>query len=346
MKPFDDPERVHARNPVCIRELQNLIAETCYAERTVEERRRSLEAFLDIIEIPLRDLYNAAQKRPDVFEPVASTRESWPVLMTLHPGQHDHVRDTLNSIRLGKCYPIRQRPKDNRGPQIWEWSSDRNQVAKGWLDGGIVLRRLHDPRFAELPEPSYCTARRWARTIYRQMLQTVTTFDASSSPLCSADDFADLPAFAARLRARKRLVDKWFADQCPSETKAAIEDYRDAECDPDKVLAGLLGVLHRILRGSSFYSPKRFTKISLRPETKALLSAKPKGSELVRLNWLLLEDAYPVELSRYRLYPGYGYLARQLALFDKPSAKGKSKAKRENAAISSLEKCIQALVGG
>lgn len=346
MKPFDDPERVQARNPVCIRELQNLVTEATSSLHTTEERHRSLEAFLDIIEIPLRDLYNAAQNRPDVFAPVASTREFWPVLMTLHPGQHDHVRDTLKSIELGTCYPIRQQTKDNRGPQIWEWSSDRNQVAKGWLDCGIALRRLNAPPFAELPEPSYNTARKWARTIYKWMLQMVIRFDASSSPLCSADDFADLPAFAARLRARKQLVDKWLADQCSSETKAAIEDYRDAACDPDRVLAGLLRVLHRILRGSCFYSAKRFTGILLRLETKALLSAKPKGSELVRLNWRLLEDAYPVELRRERLYPGYGYLARQIALFDKPSAKGKSKAKRENAAISSLEKCIQALVGG
>ncbi len=343
MKPFDDPERVQARNPICIRGLANLVTEATSLQRTAEERCRSLAAFLDLIEIPLRDLYDAAPGCKHVFEPVASKREFWPVLMTLHPGQHDHVRDTLNSIGLAKCSPISYQCKTNRGPQLWKWSSDRNQVAKGWLDWALSNKRFNVPPFAELPGLNYFTARKWAKITYKEMARATAKWKAPDSPLCSPDDFTDLPSLCAKLKTPSRPFDKWLLDQCSPETKAALETYRDAKCDPLKVPRGLLAVFHRIVRGSSFYDAKRFRGIALRPETKALLSEKREGKELVRLHWLLLEDAYPKELTRERYYPGYAFIRRQFALFDKPSAKGKSKAKRENAAISSLEKCFQAL---
>jgi hypothetical protein len=51
---------------------------------------------------------------------------------------------------------------------------------------------------------------------------------------------------------------------------------------------------------ASIYDSERFSGSRLRPETEELLNSKgiEKGEETTRLNRLLLEDAYPAELSR------------------------------------------------
>jgi len=56
----------------------------------------------------------------------------------------------------------------------------------------------------------------------------------------------------------------------------------------------LLGDLDAIAAGPSIYSPARFFATTLRSGTQALLLTNPNGAELVRLNRLLLEDAFAV----------------------------------------------------
>jgi hypothetical protein len=48
----------------------------------------------------------------------------------------------------------------------------------------------------------------------------------------------------------------------------------------------------------SIYEPGRFKGISLAIATATLLEQSPKGDNLIYLNRLLLQDAYPLELSR------------------------------------------------
>ncbi len=56
--------------------------------------------------------------------------------------------------------------------------------------------------------------------------------------------------------------------------------------------------LNAITYGSALYNEKPFQELTLRPETGDLAKRNPQGSDLARLNRLLLEDAYPKEISR------------------------------------------------
>jgi hypothetical protein len=60
----------------------------------------------------------------------------------------------------------------------------------------------------------------------------------------------------------------------------------------------LLQDLNTILAGCSIYDTQRFAGVILRSEIQQRLSQPDHGGELLRLNWLLLEDAYPQLLSR------------------------------------------------
>ena len=119
-------------------------------------------------------------------------------------------------------------------------------------------------------------------------------------PTFSVRDLAGLQSLAGSLTHPKRPVDIWLADRLSDETKAALKSYQGGSSDKAPLQTALLSDLNTILRGSSIHDDQRFAEVSLRLETKELLSQNPQGNDLLLLNRLLLEDAYPQELSRHR----------------------------------------------
>ena len=70
------------------------------------------------------------------------------------------------------------------------------------------------------------------------------------------------------------------------------------EAEPDRKFAQtLLRVLNREVQRTSLYEPELFSGIPLTPATSSLIAENPTGPDLVRLNRLLLEEAFPVELA-------------------------------------------------
>jgi hypothetical protein len=60
----------------------------------------------------------------------------------------------------------------------------------------------------------------------------------------------------------------------------------------------LVQALDNILKGVLIHETVRFAGVALSQETLALKSQNPKGTNLIRLNRLLLEDAYPLEIAK------------------------------------------------
>src|SRR4029453_19087372 len=71
-----------------------------------------------------------------------------------------------------------------------------------------------------------------------------------------------------------------------------------ATSTPKKQKLALVQALDNILKGVLIYETVRFAGVALSPETLALRSQNPKGTDLIRLNRLLLEDAYPLEIAK------------------------------------------------
>ncbi|HWQ93303.1 MAG TPA: tyrosine-type recombinase/integrase [Clostridia bacterium] len=116
--------------------------------------------------------------------------------------------------------------------------------------------------------------------------------------ILSEGSFADLQSLANRLKQPQRPVDEWLAREASADTKAALAAFEGATSDQMALQTALLLDLNRILGGPALHDQHRFGGVTLRPETEALLAERPEGDELWRLNRLLIEDAYPVELSR------------------------------------------------
>lgn len=118
----------------------------------------------------------------------------------------------------------------------------------------------------------------------------------------SVADLIDIPSLAARLKQPTRAFDIWLAAQLSPSTQDALSHYSGLGSDPTSIQQSLPQDLNRIIGGTSIHQQSRFDGIELRMKTKTLLLQHPKGEELLNLNRLLIEDAYPLEVTRNRTF--------------------------------------------
>lgn len=113
--------------------------------------------------------------------------------------------------------------------------------------------------------------------------------------LLATNDIVDLASFAAKMDSWSDLVSFYLDNTLLPATQDELNYYGT---DPDsELLAALVPDLNRILQGPSLYNPDYFADVTLSPSTQALLAQSPQGSLLVRLNRMLLNDAFPEEIA-------------------------------------------------
>jgi class 3 adenylate cyclase/CHASE2 domain-containing sensor protein len=111
-------------------------------------------------------------------------------------------------------------------------------------------------------------------------------------------DIMDLQSFAAKLAGKPDPVSSFLRKRLDKDTANVLSRYDGSEVESNQ-LAGLLArALNNLVAGPSIYEDARFAAVKLRPETLRLLDPKPEDGGVSRLNRLLLEDAYPMELTR------------------------------------------------
>ena len=117
----------------------------------------------------------------------------------------------------------------------------------------------------------------------------------------SIGDIRDLQSFASRLKHQSDPVSHFLWDQLTEASRQAILTNAAS-----KVLEPLLvKELNETILNHPLYEEKRFSKVTLSSGAKSFLSHELQGVALARLNRLLLEDAYPMEITK-----GAGLLAK------------------------------------
>jgi hypothetical protein len=111
-------------------------------------------------------------------------------------------------------------------------------------------------------------------------------------------DITDLPTLAKKLANKSDGVSAFLNGQLDDALKTELASYSPESTNTKAVKSALVKNLNKIISGAAIYDEARFQSVQLHPETKELLGKNPQGQELVRLNKLLLEDAYAVELSK------------------------------------------------
>ena len=137
-------------------------------------------------------------------------------------------------------------------------------------------------------------------------------------PPIQVRDFTDAAALAATLRdardplsvrLRKKL--KVRRRGHPTLDVGALLDEYDGDTAPSpRLQRALARALSQLVRGECIYSRRGFRHVKLSKSTRELLASDPAGKQLVRLNRLLLVEAYPNAIARRpvtepRVQPGW-----------------------------------------
>ena len=117
----------------------------------------------------------------------------------------------------------------------------------------------------------------------------LATFDGGS--------FTDLTAFAKKLTDKSDAVSAFLGGQLDDAAKANLASLSTTNANVKAVRSALAKSLNNIISGALIYDASRFQNVQLRPETRELLGKNPQGLDLARLNKILIEDAYPAEVS-------------------------------------------------
>ena len=118
----------------------------------------------------------------------------------------------------------------------------------------------------------------------------------SARRLFLAGDIKDLPVFVARLKGHGDATSQFLWDRFSVAMREKLWAYNENSSDGRTLKQALANEINRIVLEGPVYEPSRFAGVTLSAEAQALLDQKLHGEQLIRLNRLLLENAYPSEL--------------------------------------------------
>jgi hypothetical protein len=114
----------------------------------------------------------------------------------------------------------------------------------------------------------------------------------------SVGDLKDLAHFAVKLSTAQYPISAFLKGRLSKMTLQLLSNYLNSGSDSGALEVSLLNDLNKIVAGQLIYEAKRFGDVKLRPQTRELLAYALQGDDLIDLNRLLLEDAYPLQISR------------------------------------------------
>ncbi len=108
-------------------------------------------------------------------------------------------------------------------------------------------------------------------------------------------DLTDPSGLAKKLAEGKDPLSLFVWEHFSAESRRRLTDPQQTSNQKRDVLAEEIG---KLLKAGSIYSDEHFGGVKLAPLTLELKAKNPQGEDLERLNRLLLEDAYPLDLRR------------------------------------------------
>ncbi|HUD84703.1 MAG TPA: hypothetical protein VMQ67_14425, partial [Candidatus Saccharimonadales bacterium] len=169
-----------------------------------------------------------------------------------------------------------------------------NRITISLTKNNVWDRRLHEfqaPTLQEITDGAFSPANK----------DYVGVKEIDSSTFAEVD-ILNLASLARKLAEKSDAVSAFLGARLDDKTKDSLAAYQTSKTNSYPLgrvlLTNIVANLNVVIDGPSLYDQKLFQDVRLRPETEALLKSNPQGLDLVRLNRLMLEDAYPVEVSK------------------------------------------------
>ncbi len=127
-------------------------------------------------------------------------------------------------------------------------------------------------------------------------IQRIT--EKSGTTLINMDELKDPERLVVKLRDGADPLSSYFHKHFSAKTQEMLKAYNDSHPPSNSLKEALLDELNKLLEQESFYNEELFAHVDLSKEAKKLLAKNLQGREIIRLNRLLLEDAFPQEIAK------------------------------------------------
>lgn len=137
-------------------------------------------------------------------------------------------------------------------------------------------------------------------TISRATLHNEDEIQALGSLEFLPNEIINLPSLAIRLKQQSDAVSKFLWENFGKKTKKLLSEYGCVDSDAKPLSEALAKELNKIINATNppIYSSQCFSSVNLSGEVKKLRDQKPQQKAMIRLNRLLLENVYPLELAK------------------------------------------------
>jgi hypothetical protein len=122
----------------------------------------------------------------------------------------------------------------------------------------------------------------------------------AASFMFAVSDVKDWPGLVKRLTEHRDAVSAFLWQELSSQDQEMLKNYPLPGPDAKPAQDAVVKLLNKAVAERTIYEDKRFQGVVLRPETMELAKRGPADPNVARLNRLLLEDAYPLELTKIR----------------------------------------------
>ena len=114
----------------------------------------------------------------------------------------------------------------------------------------------------------------------------------------TSSELVELPAFVHELTRPTNAISRYVNAGMDEATLQQLAEPDELNSEPVK--EALLKHLNSLIRDDQLYEEQRFHGVSLRDETRLFLEGNPQGKDINRRNRMLMEDAYPQFLEKYK----------------------------------------------
>lgn len=116
--------------------------------------------------------------------------------------------------------------------------------------------------------------------------------DSALVPL-SVESIKDASKLIIRLKNKPDAVSTYVFNRLEVENRKKLDESKVSETNFDGLLPALINNLNSIIAGDLIWDEDAFKNTKIRTTTKNILNLKPTGTKLLRINRLLIEDAFP-----------------------------------------------------
>ncbi|HKO60494.1 MAG TPA: hypothetical protein VJV03_04985 [Pyrinomonadaceae bacterium] len=142
--------------------------------------------------------------------------------------------------------------------------------------------------------------------------RVLSSMNYADPSLLNPGDISNIDELVNQLRNGQDPPSQHLRKQITPNTQRLLDTYDGSDIQAEPLRQALVEDINKVLGGPSLYDAQRFGTPQLWERAQTLIDKNPQGEELIRLNRLLLQRAYPYEIAKRRSDSCWEWIAERM----------------------------------